>query len=116
MTPAEADYLLDEWARWQRADPLTMGWPDATPFGRQIKPDPAPSRIPIDDDRALRTDRVLAKMPARIRFIAKMHYLDLAPIDQKARRLRLGRKAYLAKIEGIKRVVAARLDETRKQA
>lgn len=116
MTPAEADYLLDEWARWQRADPLTMGWDTATPFGRQIKPDPAPSRIPIDDARVLRTDRVLAKLPGRIRFIVRLHYLGLEPIDQKARRLRLGRKAYKLRIEAVQKLIADRLDGTRKQA
>jgi hypothetical protein len=116
MSPAEADLLLDEWARWQRNDPLKMDWATATPFGRQIKPDPAPSREPIDVERAYRTDRALAKLPKRYRFLIRLHYLDHAPIDAKARRMRMGRKCYLLLIVGVQRVVGIRLDGTRNMA
>ena len=116
MSPEEADFLLDEWARWQRSDPIAIGWAPATPFGKHIKPDPSPSAIPIDENRAILTDKALAKMPQRIRFVVKLHYLGLAPIDAKARRLHMGRKAYLSLIESVKRTVGARIDETRKTA
>lgn len=109
MTPALADYLLEEWARWQRETVIHTGWPTSTPFGRHIVPDPAPSRLPVDDDRALKTDRVLAKLPGRYRFLVKLHYLDPAPIDQKARRLRLGRPGYKLLIKGVQSVVAHKL-------
>lgn len=113
MTPEEADYRLEEWARWQRADPLTMSWPTSTPFGRQIKPDPRPGSIAIDEQRALETDKVLAKMPRRYRFIVRLHYLDTGPIDAKAKRMGLGRKGYKALIAGIQRTIAFRLDQPR---
>jgi hypothetical protein len=41
-----------------------------------------------------------------------LHYLDFAPIDAKARRMRMGRRSYLMLLEGVQRVVAARLDGT----
>jgi hypothetical protein len=112
LSAKETDYLLDEWARWQRMDPYTMSWPKSAPFGRYIKPDPVPAREPVDEERALATDRVLARMPRRYRFLVRMHYLDSAPIDAKARRMRMGRKAYLLLLEGVQRVVGARLDGT----
>lgn len=102
--------LLDEWARWQREGALAMDWPTATPFGRQIKPDPRPATLPVDVERALRTDRVLARMPRRYRFYVRLHYLDLSPIESKARRLRMGRNAYRTLIESVQRVIGARLD------
>lgn len=116
MSPEEADFLLDEWARWQRTDPISIGWAPATPFGKQIKPDPSPSSIPIDEERAIITDRVLAKMPRRIVFIVRLHYLGMEPIDTKARRMHLGRKAYLGLIESVRRTVGDRIDQTRKTA
>ena len=110
MTPAQADVLLEEWARWQCEDVVRCGWPTATPFGRQIKPDPTPARMPIDEQRAYETDRVIARLPGRYRFLIRMHYLDPAPTDTKARRLRLGRKGYLLLLKGVQHVVAMRLD------
>jgi hypothetical protein len=114
MTPAEAAWLLEEWARWQRGDAVNIGFPHATPFGRLIKPDPSPARFPVDPDRALETDRVIAKLPQRYRFLIRMHWLDSAPIDSKARRIRLGRKAYLLLVKGLCGVVAQRLASERR--
>lgn len=110
MSPAEADLLLEEWAHWQRSGGIDIGMPHATPFGRLIKPDPAPSGRAIDDERAYQTDRALARLPSRYKFLVRLHYLDPSPIDSKARRLRIGRKAYKALIHGVCRVVAMRLD------
>jgi DNA-directed RNA polymerase specialized sigma24 family protein len=103
LTAAQADYLLEEWARWQRCDPLTMD--------KCIKPDPVPAREPVDEDRALRTDRVIAKLPGRLRFLVKLHYLDSVPIDVKARRMRIAREGYKRLLEGAQRVVGERLDQ-----
>jgi len=112
VSPAEADLLLEEWAHWQRTGGIDIGLPHATPFGRLIKPDPSPSRRAIDDERALATDRVLARLPHRYRFLVRLHYLDPAPIEHKARRLRIGRKSYRLLIRGVCAVVAMRLDTT----
>jgi DNA-directed RNA polymerase specialized sigma24 family protein len=111
LTAAQADYLLEEWARWQRCDPLTMDWSHSTAFGKCIKPDPVPAREPVDEDRALRTDRVIAKLPGRLRFLVKLHYLDSVPIDVKARRMRIAREGYKRLLEGAQRVVGERLDQ-----
>ena len=116
MTPKEADFLVDEWARWQRGDDIRIGWAPSTPFGKHIKPDPSPASMPIDEERAFRTDRVLAKMPGRIRFIVKLHYLGTAPVDAKARFMRLGRKAYLKLIESVCIVIAERIDANARSA
>lgn len=106
-----AGYLLEEWARWcQGGDTLEIGWPPSTPFGKLIKPDPRPASLPIDVERAYLTDRIVARLPTRYRFLVKLHYLDPAPIDAKARRMRLGRNGYLHLIEGVCRVVAIKLD------
>jgi hypothetical protein len=113
LSAAQADMLLAEWARWQSADPLEMDWPHSTAFGRHIKPDPSPPREPVDDERAYRTDRVIARLPRRYRFLIRLHYLDPAPVDSKARRLRMRRQAYLLLLTGVQRVVGARLDGTR---
>lgn len=109
MSPAEADYLLEEWSHWQRGEAVDISWPHATPFGRLIKPDPRPAGFAIDDARAFRTDRVIAKLPKRYRFLIRLHYLDSAPIDAKARRLRVGRASYKLLIKGICCVVAMRI-------
>ena len=114
MTPAEADRLLDEWARWQAGDCVNIGYPRSTPFGRLIKPDPSPSRLPIDVERALRTDRAVAKLTGKRRFMVKVHYLDTGPIDAKARRMHVGRKEYLSRITGICGIIAQLLDPSRK--
>lgn len=108
VEPGDLDLLLDEWARWARHDPLKMGWSNATPIGRMIKPDPAPSREPVDPERAFATDRVVVRLPQRYRFLINLHYRDPAPIDAKARRLRRGREAYKATILGMLRAVAPR--------
>ena len=113
MTPAEADYLLAEWARWQAGDAVYIGYPRSTPFGRLIKPDPMPLRVPIDEARALRTDRAIAKLTGRRRFVIRLHYLDPAPIDAKARRLHIGRKEYKSRIAGLCGIIAHLLDPPR---
>jgi hypothetical protein len=113
LTPAEADYLLAEWARWQAGDAVYIGYPRSTPFGRLIRPDPMPMRVPIDEARALRTDRAIAQLTGRRRFLLKVHYLDRAPIDAKARRLRIGRKEYQSRIQGICGIIAHVLDPPR---
>lgn len=105
-----AGYLLEEWARWCRHDPLPMDWPHATSFGKLIKPDPRPATEPIDVLRAAATDRVVARLPGRVRFLINLHYLDTGPIDAKARRLRMRRQRYLDLIDGVCRVVALRID------
>jgi hypothetical protein len=110
VTPAEADYLLAEWARWQAGDAVYIGYPRSTPFGRLIKPDPMPLKVPIDEARALRTDRAIARLTGRRRFLLKLHYLDRAPIDAKARRLKVGRTEYKARINGICAIVGLLLD------
>jgi hypothetical protein len=113
LTPAEADYLLAEWARWQAGDAVYIGYPRSTPFGRLIKPDPMPLKVPIDEARALRTDRAIAQLTGRRRFLLKVHYLDRAPIDAKARRLKVGRKEYQARIQGLCGIIAHVLDPRR---
>ena len=110
MTPQEADYLLAEWARWQAGDAVYIGYPRSTPFGRFIVPDPSPSREPIQIDRALKTDRVIARLPGRYRFLVKLHYLDRAPVQVKARRLRVHEENYRKRLEGVQRTVAMRLE------
>ena len=110
MTPQEADYLLAEWARWSRGDVIRIGYPRACAFGLQIKPDPSPSREPVDDARALRTDHAIAALPGRARFLLKLHYLDGSPTDVKALRLRMGRKKYLARVEGVQKAFLVILD------
>ena len=116
MSPAEADYLLEEWAHWQRGEAVDIGWPHATAFGRFIVPDPVPARFPVDDARALATDRVIARLPQRYRFLIRMHWLDPAPIDAKARRLHMGRPSYKLLVKGLCCVVALRLHRTRESA
>jgi hypothetical protein len=113
VTPQEADYLLAEWAQWQAGDCINIGYPRSTPFGRLIKPDPMPSRVPIDEARALRTDRAIAQLTGRRRFMLKMHYLGREPIDAKARRLKIGRKEYQSRIQGICGIIAHVLDPPR---
>jgi len=113
VTPQEADYLLAEWARWQAGDAVYIGYPRSTPFGRLIRPDPMPMRVPIDEARALRTDRAIAQLTGRRRFLLKVHYLDRAPIDAKARRLKIGRKEYQSRIQGICGIIAHVLDPPR---
>jgi hypothetical protein len=112
MSPEQADYLLDEWSRWQMEDVIRCGWPRATSFGKAIKPDPRPATVPIDDARAAKTDRVVSKLPKRYRFLIRVHYLDRAPIDVKARRLRMGRNGYKTLIRGVQHVVALGLAQT----
>lgn len=116
MSPEEADYLLDEWARWQMEDVIRCGWPRCTSFGKAIKPDPRPASVPIDDARAAETDRVVSRLPQRYRFLIRVHYVDHAPIDAKARRLKMGRNGYKALIRGIQHVVALGLARTRETA
>lgn len=111
MSPEETDYLLEEWAHWQRSDPSRLSWPPATPFGRLIVPDPAPPAFAVDVERALLTDRVLARLPRRYRFLVRMYYLDRAPIESKARRMRMGRRAYEMLMIGVRRVIGVRLTE-----
>ena len=110
MTPQEADYLLAEWAAWSSGDAVYIGYPRSTPFGRLIKPDPAPAKMPVNDARAFRTDTAIAKLNGRRKFMLRVHYLDRAPIDAKARRFRLGREAYKAKVKGICAIVGLLLD------
>jgi len=109
MTPAEADYLLAEWARWQAGDCINIGYPRSTPFGRLIKPDPMPSRVPVDEARALRTDRAIARLPGRMRFLVKVHYLDRSTIDAKARRLHVTLYAYRKKIKALQVAISSLL-------
>ena len=120
MSPEQADLLLEEWARWQCEDVIRCGWPRSTSFGKAIKPDPRPATMPIDDARALETDRIVASLPGRYRFLLRVHYLDKAPIDAKARRLRMGRNGYKLLIRGVQHVIAmrydGRLDEPRESA
>ena len=76
MSPSEAEWLLEEWAAWSRGgDVLSIGWAPATPFGRLIKPDPMPARLPVEPDRAMRTDRVVAKLPPRRRLIVQRPHI-----------------------------------------
>jgi len=110
LTPQEADYLLAEWARWQAGAAVYIGYPRSTPFGRLIKPDPMPLRVPIDEQRALRTDRAIARLNGRRRYWLKVHYLDRSPLDAKARRLKVGRAEYKARINGICAIVGLLLD------
>jgi DNA-directed RNA polymerase specialized sigma24 family protein len=105
------DDPLDEWARWQGVDPLTMSWKHATSFGRMIKPDPRPAREPVDEERAIRTDKVVAKLPGRLRFLVKLHYLDRAPDEAKARRQGCSRNTYRERMRGVLAIVADRLDK-----
>jgi hypothetical protein len=114
LTPQEADYLLAEWARWQAGDAIGIGYPKSTPFGRLIKPDPMPLRVPIDEARALRTDRAVAQLNGRRRFLLKIAYLDRAPIDAKARRLHISRTEYKARVAGLCGIIAQILDPPRK--
>jgi hypothetical protein len=113
MTPQEADYLLAEWARWQAGDAVYIGYPRSTPFGRLIKPDPMPLKVPIDEARALRTDRAIAQLNGRRRYWLKVHYLDRSPVDAKARRLKVGRKEYQSRIQGLCGIIAHLLDPPR---
>jgi len=113
MSPAEAEWLLEEWAVWSRGgDAVGVGWPKATAFGRMIKPDPMPAQLPVEPDRAAKTDRVVAKLHPRRRYWVKLHFLDQSPIDAKARRVGRGREAYKTEIAAIVAYVARRLDET----
>lgn len=106
MSPEEADYLLDEWARWARDDnTLTVHWfRDRSPF--YVPGGVLPTIYPVDSDRAFMTDRTVARLSGRRRFIVKLNYLDRSPIDSKARRLRMGRESYRELVKGICRVVA----------
>ena len=111
MSPAEAEWRLEEWAVWAKGgDALAIGWAPSTAFGKLIKPDPTPARLPVEPDRAAQTDRVVAKLPPRRRFWVKMHFLDPSPIDVKAKRVRRGREAYKTEIAAIVAFVARRLD------
>jgi hypothetical protein len=107
-----AAWLLEEWAAWARGDRFfDMGWYDATPFGRLIKPDPQPAKMPVDPERALKTDRVVVKLPGWRRYWIKLHFLDPGPIDAKARRCGRNRDAYLNEINTLIVYVGRRLDE-----
>ena len=109
MTPGEAAWLLEEWARWTRSDGVDVGYPHATAFGRMIVPDPAPGELPVDVDRAARTDAVIAKLPRRYKFLVKLHFLDTGPVEAKARRLRMRRKSYQLLVRGVVQVVAMKM-------
>lgn len=111
MTPVEAEWRLEEWAVWARGgNLLEIGWPSAAAFAWAIKPDPSPSRLPVEPERAAQTDRVVAKLPPRRRFWVKMHYLDPAPVEAKARRVGRKKDAYRREIAAIVEFVARRLD------
>ena len=116
MTPEQVDYLLDEWARWQREDVIRCGWPKATAFGKAIKPDPSPSRVPIDEQRAYITDIAIAHSPRRLRFIIKLHYLGHEPIDAKAHRMRMGRNRYKATLLGVQKIIALHIASAAERA
>ena len=110
MTPdAWADLLLHEWAIWSREDVIRCGWPHATSFGKAIKPDPAPAREPINDQRAQSTDAVIAHLPGRMRYLVKVAYLDPSPIPSKARKLRCTEHAYRKRLTSLRMAVYLRL-------
>ena len=110
MTPSDADLRLHEWALWvQTSDGQGIGWPHATPFGRLIKPDPHEPREVIDHERAAATDRIIARLPGRLRHFLKVHYLDPAPTIAKARRAHLTRSGYATKLLKVQVIVALRL-------
>jgi hypothetical protein len=106
----EADDRLHEWSVWVLTpDGYALSWLSSTAFGRLIKPDPHPPREAIDYERAAQTDRVIAKLPGRIKFFIKVHYLDRSPTTSKARRLHLGREAYVNKLTRVQIIVFRRL-------
>jgi hypothetical protein len=105
----EADDRLHEWSVWVLTpDGYALSWLSSTAFGRLIKPDPRPPREAIDHERAAQTDHVLAKLPGRIKFFVKVHYLDRSPTTSKARRLHLGREAYVNKLTRVQMIVYRR--------
>jgi hypothetical protein len=106
----EADDRLHEWSVWVRTpDGYRISWMTSTAFGRLIVPDPAPPSEAIDYERAALTDRAIAKLPGRIKFFIKVHYLDRSPTISKARRLHLGREAYVNKLTRVQIIVYRRL-------
>jgi hypothetical protein len=111
MSPEQADYLLDEWVRWQSEDVINNGWPRATSFGKAIKPDPRPATLPIDDERAARTDKAVSGMPQRIKSFIRLHYMDRSPISKKAQRLRCTEHAYRLRHKGVLTLVAMLLTD-----
>jgi hypothetical protein len=113
MTPEEADYLLDEWGRWARGDNTLskIGYADRSPYWTPGGVLPAVE--PVDPDRAYRTDRAVASLSGRRRFIVKLSYLDTSPRYAKARRLRLSREQYRVLVRGLCAMMAVRLDSCR---
>ena len=107
----DTDERLHEWSLWVRTpDGYRLSWASATPFGRFIVPDPVPPREFVDYERAAQVDAVLAKLPSRMRFILKVHYLDGSPTQAKARRMGVSRHAYMVKLTRLQFVVAYRLN------
>ena len=106
----EADDRLHEWSVWLLTpDGYRLSWMSSTAFGRLIIPDTAPPREAIDYDRALRTDIALARLPGRMKFFVKVHYLDRSPLIAKARRLHIGREAYKNRLQRLQMIVYLRL-------
>ena len=116
MTPAEADERLWEWSRWSRVIVVDLDYPHACEFGLLIKPDPSPSREPVDVDRAERTEMAVLRTYGRRRFLVKLHYLGRADTEAKAKRARMCREEYLKAILGVQRVIAEILDPARNSA
>ena len=111
MGPIEqADDRLHEWALWvMTPDGYRLSWMSSTAFGRLIIPEPVPPREAIDYERAFRTDNVLSKLPGRIKFFVKVHYLDRSPMISKARRLHIGREAYRNRLTKVQMILYRRL-------
>jgi zona occludens toxin (predicted ATPase) len=114
VSPAEADYLLDEWGRWARDDWTGTGFKDRSPF--YVPGGVLPAVLPVDVDRAYNTDRVVAKLQGRRRFVVRLHYLDPSPLQAKARRMRMRDEHYRALVKGICLVVGRMLDGTGRKA
>ena len=106
----EADDRLHEWSVWvMTPDGYRLSWSSSTAFGRLIVPEPVPPRESIDFDRALQTDMALARLPGRIKFFVKVHYLDRSPMISKARRMHIGREAYRNRLMRVQMIVYRRL-------
>ena len=114
MTPAEADYLLDEWGRWARDDRVGIGYKDRSPF--YVPGGALPAVMPVDVDRAFHTDRVVARLRGRRRYVVRLHYLDPCPLQSKARRMRMRDEHYRELVKGICAVVGRMIDGTAERA
>lgn len=116
-TLRNADALVERWAVWSRTDETGVGWPKTSPSYRLarnhevgVRPEPGafiPARQSPED--VATCDRIIAKLPARLRAAIEWRYLDNRADEFKAKRMGISRRTFRRIVDAALLVISARL-------